>query len=102
VELDQPLLRVKYPSSVIGQRINKNDEIQIEVFYEEEVEKYFFALILTYQYEVVAVKAQNYTKFSFRIMDLFENFERRDSRILLRISLYDPNYFFPLYNSFTV
>ena len=45
---------------------------------------------------------QEFTKFSFKIWDLFSNFTADDPVAYIRISLYDPNFFMPSQSNYEV
>jgi hypothetical protein len=57
-------------------------------------------MILYYKYDIVAFKKQEFTSFSFQIWDLFSQFLRDDPKILIRVTLIDPQYFVPASTSF--
>ncbi len=95
VETNLPLLTVNVPSSLITQKINKNDDISIKIEFDGNPDEVFFSLIIFYKLNVVKTKAFEYIEYSFRIWDLFDSFDTDTSNILLRVSLYDPQYFMP-------
>ena len=95
VELDVKVLIVSYPQQVYLAKINKNDDLQIDVEYSGDPDEYSLYLILFYKLEIVATKRQNFTSFAFQIWDLFSAFESDSQEILLRVSLYDPKFFMP-------
>lgn len=56
--------------------MNKNDDIEISINYEKDnLDELFYSLILIYKFEVVATKSYYYKKFSFKIWDLFNDFD---------------------------
>lgn len=75
--------------------MNKNDNLVIEIDYEEDPDNLFYSLIVIYKFEVVATKSYYYNKFGFKIWDLFNDFELDQNEFLLKVSLYDPRYFMP-------
>lgn len=76
-------------------RINMNDDIAIEISYPKDPDEVFTSLMVLYDFELVATKILEYTKFSFRIMDLYSDINPEKSEILFRFSVYDPEFFMP-------
>ncbi len=62
----------------------------------------FFSLVFIYNYDIVATKSFQYTTFAFKIWDLFSNFRASQPQLLLRVSMYDPNYFMPSQSSYQI
>ena len=95
VELDIKPLLVSYPEQIFLSKINKNDDLQLDIEYDGDPDQYSLFLSLFYKLEVVATKKQNFTSFAFQIWDLFSAFQDDSSEILVRVSLYDPEFFMP-------
>ena len=96
IELDLKPLLINFPSSLVyQQKINLNDDLQIDVDYEGNPDDYTLSLALLYKLEVVATKKQSFTSFSFQIWDLFSDFERDSNEVILRVTLYDPRFLMP-------
>lgn len=58
----------------------------------------FFSLILIYKFEVVATKPFYYTEFSFKIWDVYQDFQLDDTILVLRFSMVIPYIFPKLYS----
>ena len=97
----KPLL-INFPELIYTSKINKNDDLQIDVTYEGNPDEYSLFLIVFYNLDIVATKKQNFTSFAFQIWDLFSEFQAGQPEILLRVSLYDPKYFLPSVSSVKV
>ena len=95
VELSIQPLVVNYPNQIYLAKLNKNDDLQVDISYEGDPDQYSLFLSLFYKLEVVATKKQNFTSFSFQIWDLFSSFDYDSAEVLLRVSLYDPRFFMP-------
>ena len=95
VELGVKPVSITYPEMIYLSKVNKNDDLQVDIDYDGDPDDYSLFLIIFYQLDIVATKKQNFTSFAFQIWDLFSDMESTDSEILLRISLYDPLYFMP-------
>jgi hypothetical protein len=102
VELDLPPLKVSIPEYAIISKINKNDDLQLDIEFDKNPDDYFFAVVLLYNLEIVATKRQSYTSFAVKIWDLYNQFSRDQPDVLLRVTFYDPNYFTPSYSSQTI
>ena len=100
IETDLPVLEVTVPEGVIQQKVNQNDNIQVDITYNVNPDDVFFSLIFIYNYDIVATKSYRYMSFAFKIWDLFSAFSATDINLLLRVSLYDPQFFMPLQTSF--
>jgi hypothetical protein len=87
---------------MLTSKINKNDDLSINITFSGDVDQVFFALILTYNLNVVATRAYTYPTFSFKIWDLFNDFEASTPTLLIRASLYNPQYYMPSQTSFTI
>ncbi len=55
--------------------MNLNDDIQIDINYEENPDDAFISLILFYKFEIKKTKSYNYISFKFKIWDLFTDFD---------------------------
>jgi hypothetical protein len=99
VELDLPPLKVSMPEYAVISKINKNDDLQLDIEFDKNPDDYFFAVVLLYNLEIVATKRQSYTSFTVKIWDLYNEFSRDQPDVLLRVTFYDPNYFTPSYSS---
>ncbi len=53
------------------------------------------SLAYIYKFDIVSSKKFDYTAFKFKIWDLFSDFNQSDDSLVLKISLYDPDYFMP-------
>ena len=95
VELDIEPLQIKFPDNIYVSKINKNDDLQIDVTYGNNPDDYSLFLIIFYKLDIVATKKQNFTSFAFQVWDLFSEFETDSNEILVRVSLYDPKFFMP-------
>ena len=95
VEIDIPLLTVTVPEKFFFERINLNDDIKIDIDYYKPPDLAFYSLIFIYQYEVVATRKFDYITFRFKIWDIYSDFTREKNNLIVRISLYDPDYFMP-------
>jgi hypothetical protein len=95
VETDIPVLIVSIPNNLLTSKINKNDDLSISVNFTGDVDQVFFALIFTYNLNVVATRAYSYPVFAFKIWDLFNDFDANTDTLLIRISLYNPDYYMP-------
>ena len=95
VEIDIPLLTVSVPEKFFFERINLNDDIKIDIDYYKPPDLAFYSLIFIYQYEVVASRKFDYISFRFKIWDIYSDFSREKNNLIVRISLYDPDYFMP-------
>lgn len=71
VENDLPLLTVEIPERNLLQKININENIQIDIDYNGDADSLFYTLIIMYKFEVVATKEYEFTSFQFRIWELF-------------------------------
>jgi hypothetical protein len=71
VELDQPPLKVSIPEYAVISKINKNDDLQLDIEFDKNPDDYFFAVVLFYNLEIVATKRQSYTSFAVKIWDLY-------------------------------
>ena len=76
-------------------KINKNDDILVTIKYDKNPDDVLFSLIIFYNFNIVATKAFQYIEYNFKIWDLFNNFDDSTTAILLRVSLFDPNFFMP-------
>ena len=74
VETNLPMLSVNVPENFLNEKLNKNDDLQIDITYDGNPDDVFFSLIFMYDYDIVATKEFEYTSFSFRIWDLFNDF----------------------------
>lgn len=90
VENNLPMLSVALPENALSDSINKNDNLQIDISFDGNPDDVFFSLTLFYKYDLVATKSYEFTSFSFKIWDFFDEFEGTDNEILLRVSMYDP------------
>jgi hypothetical protein len=90
VETDIPVLIVSIPNNLLTSKINKNDDLSISINFDGDVDQVFFALIFTYNLNVVATRAYAYPVFAFKIWDLFNDFDANTDTLLIRISLYNP------------
>jgi hypothetical protein len=63
-ELDLPPLKVTMPEYIEVSKINKNDDIQIDIEFDRNPDDYFFAIVLLYNLDIVATKRQSYTSFA--------------------------------------
>lgn len=72
---------------VLNHKVNKNDDLEVFIDYEHDLDDLFYSLIIIYKFEVVATKSYYYNKFTFRIWDLFNDFQADQNQFLLRISL---------------
>lgn len=102
VEIDIPLLTVSVPEKVYTRSINLNDDLQIDIDYYKPPDLAFYSLIYIYNFEIVATRQFDYTSFKFKIWDLYSNFDRSRNNLVLRVSLYDPEFFMPSMSSFNV
>ncbi|KRX01561.1 Insulin-like growth factor binding protein, N-terminal [Pseudocohnilembus persalinus] len=120
VELDSPTLSVTLPDNIFSTKINMNDDIYVNVQYDNEVNNdgensvqsqnqvqsstsgLQYHLILQYNLEKVAIKTYQYNEFSFKIWNLFSDFKDDNYEITAKISFYDPNYIMPSYFTFTI
>jgi hypothetical protein len=75
---------------MLTSKINKNDDLSISVNFTGDVDQVFFALIFTYNLNVVATRSYAYPLFAFKIWDLFNDFDPSIDTLLIRISLYNP------------
>jgi hypothetical protein len=48
VELDLPPLKVSLPEYAIISKINKNDDLQLDIEFDRNPDDYFFAVVLLY------------------------------------------------------
>jgi hypothetical protein len=101
-ELDLPPLKVTMPEYIEVSKINKNDDIQIDIEFDRNPDDYFFAIVLLYNLDIVATKRQSYTSFAIQLWDLYSDFTRDQTEVLLRVTFYDPQYFMPSFASKTV
>jgi hypothetical protein len=62
----------------------------------------FFSIIYIYKFSIVATKSFSYTSFAFKIWDLFNDFTPDTTSLLLCISMYDPHYFMPSQNTYSL
>lgn len=83
-------MTVAVPELVLNQKVNKNDDLEIEISYTEHKENIVYSLIIIYKFEVVATKSYHYNQFAFRIWDLFNDFQNDENQFLLRVSLVIP------------
>jgi len=74
VETDLPVLTVNMPQNIVTQKINKNDELQVDITYAGNPDDAFYSLIFFYNFDIVATHSYEYTSFAFRIWDHFNNF----------------------------
>ncbi len=74
-ETDLPQLTVTIPENLQIQKVNLNDDIQIDINYEENPDDAFINLILFYKLEIIKTKSYNYISFKFKIWDLFNDFD---------------------------
>ncbi len=56
VETDLPLLLVNVPANMLTSKINKNDDLQIEIIYSGNPDDVYFSLVFIYNYDIVATK----------------------------------------------
>jgi hypothetical protein len=87
---------------MLTSKINKNDDLSISINFDGDVDQVFFALIFTYDLNVVATRAYAYPLFAFKIWDLFNDFNANIDTLLIRISLYNPLYYMPSQTSYTI
>lgn len=66
------------------------------------MDQVFFALIFTYNLDTVATRAYAYPIFAFKIWDLYNDFDPNIDTLLIRISLYNPQYYMPSQTSYTI
>ena len=66
---------MNYPQQVYLSKINKNDDLQVDIDYNGDPDQYSLFLTLFYKLEIVATKKQNFTSFAFAVWDLFSSFE---------------------------
>ncbi len=57
------------------QKVNLNDDVQIDISYEENSDDAFINLILFYKFEIMKTKSFNYVSFKFKIWDLYNLFD---------------------------
>lgn len=62
------------PEKVLSEKINLNDNIQIEVDYSGNPNNVYFSIVLLYKLEIVATKSYSYKNFALKIWDLFNDF----------------------------
>lgn len=74
-ETDLPLLTINIPENLINNKVNINDDIFIDIFYEESADNAYYSLILLYKFEITATKKYEYTTFKFKIWDLQSDFD---------------------------
>jgi hypothetical protein len=102
VETDVPLLTVTIPTNMLTSKINKNDDLSIVIDFSGNVDEVFFALVFTYNLNVVATRAYSYPTFAFKIWDLYDAFVPGTPTLLIRASMYDPRYYMPSQTSYTI
>jgi hypothetical protein len=74
----------------------------MSIVYNGDPDDLYFSLIFIYDLDIVATKTYHYTNFAFKIWDLYNEFLATTPTLLMRISLYDPNYFMPSQTSYSV
>ena len=85
-----------------GKKINKNDELQVDIQYAGNPDNVFYSLVFIYNFDIVATHSYEYTSFAFRIWDHLNSFTSTDTSLLVRVSLYDPQYFMPQQSSYNI
>jgi hypothetical protein len=50
------LLLVNVPANMLTSKINKNDDLQIEIIYSGNPDDVYFSLVFIYNYDIVATK----------------------------------------------
>lgn len=95
-------MEVQVPNNLLTQKINKNDDLKVDIVFDDNPDDVFFSLILFYQLDVVATKSFAFTTFAFRIWDLFNDFQPEKNDLLVRVSLYNPRFFMPSQSSYTI
>lgn len=74
----------------------------MEIDYPKNPDELTFSAILIYELDKVAIKPFSFSKFSFKIMDLFEGFIVGKESIVIKISCYDLEYLMPAVYTFKV
>ncbi len=87
---------------MLTSKINKNDDLSISIDFTGDVDEVFFTLIFNYNLNDVATRAYAYPLFAFKIWDLFNDFDPNTDILLIRISLYNPDYYMPSQTSYII
>ncbi|KRX04545.1 Insulin-like growth factor binding protein, N-terminal [Pseudocohnilembus persalinus] len=103
IEEDVPSLSLELPDTLKGGTTNLNDDLYLQVDYEADSSITLqYNAILMYNSDKVAIKSFEYKKFSFRIWDLFNDFESGNYQITIKITCYNPYFSLPAISTFTL
>ena len=95
-ELDLPPLSVEFAKpSILVNRVPITDEIRLNLIYDtSQASTLFYAGAFLYNNDVVATTKFEFTEFSFRIQNYFNQFGQSNT-LLFRISVYNPAFYMP-------
>ncbi|KRX01334.1 Insulin-like growth factor binding protein, N-terminal [Pseudocohnilembus persalinus] len=103
IEEDVPSLSLDLPDTLMSGTTNLNDDLYLEVDYEADSSITLqYNAILMYNSDKVAIKSFEYKKFSFRIWDLFNDFESGNYQITIKITCYNPYFSLPAISTFNL
>ena len=99
LEIQASSLDIKLPSN-LGREINLNENFRLTVDYVKPPEKVFFSVTILYKDEVIGSQRQQFNIVSFRVGDYLPALSEGENSVLVKISVYDPDYFVPLVSTF--
>ncbi len=95
-------LNLQVPTNALLNEINMNDDIQVQIIYNGNSDNVYFSISYLYEGNSIASKQYSGTNFTFKVWDLYSNFDPNQPTFVVRVSLIDPTQQIPSWAAVTL